>query len=302
MTEPAASGRPTRATVEGRAYLDLQNLARTQHRPTDELHQLYALEGFLARLATSPHADTFVLKGGVLLAAYGARRPTRDIDMQANAITGETEHVLILVREIAAIGLADGLVFDTGTASAESIRDEDQYSGVRVSLTATLATAKLALHVDINIGDPIWPTPRTVDLPRLLGGTISLSGYPLSMVYAEKITTAVQRGTANTRWRDFADLYLLTSRHPVDANDLQRALAEVAVYRVAELASLAEVLDGYAALAQTRWAAWRRKQLLEDRLPASFADVLGAVISFADPVLTGTAAGRRWDPTTLAWL
>ncbi len=62
---------------------------------------------------------------------------------------------------------------------------------MRVSLTATLATAKLALHVDINIGDPIWPTPRTVDLPRLLGGTISLSGYPLSMVYAEKITTAV---------------------------------------------------------------------------------------------------------------
>jgi len=62
------------------------------------------------------------------------------------------------------------------------------------------------------------------------------------------------------------------------------------------------VLDGYAALAQTRWAAWRRKQLLEDRLPASFADVLGAVISFVDPVLTGTAAGRRWNPTTLAWL
>jgi len=150
VTEPAASRRPTRATVEGRAYLDLQNLARTQHRPTDELHQLYALEGFLARLATSPHADKFVLKGGVLLAAYDARRPTRDVDLQGNAITGETEHVLILVREIAAIGLDDGLVFDTGTASAESIRDEDQYSGVRVSLTATLSTAKLALHVDIK--------------------------------------------------------------------------------------------------------------------------------------------------------
>lgn len=209
--------------------------------------------------------------------------------------------MLSLVREIAAIGLDDGLVFHTETADADTIRHEDEYTGVRVSLTATLATAKLALHVDINIGDPIWPAPRTVDLPRLLGGTISLPGYPLSMVYAEKITTAVQRGTINTRWRDFADLYLLTSRHAVDGNELQRALAEVAAYRAAELAPLVDVLDGYAELAQARWAAWRRRQLLEDRLPASFGDVLDAVISFSDPALTGTATGRRWDPTTLAW-
>lgn len=71
-----ASRRPTRATGAGRAYLDLQNLARRQQRPTDELHQLYALEGFLTRLSRSPYADRLVLKGGVLLAAYGARRPT----------------------------------------------------------------------------------------------------------------------------------------------------------------------------------------------------------------------------------
>jgi hypothetical protein len=66
---------PTRATVAGRAYLDLQNLARSQGRPTDELHQIYALEGFLARLVVSPYADKLVLKGGVLLAAYDTRRP-----------------------------------------------------------------------------------------------------------------------------------------------------------------------------------------------------------------------------------
>jgi hypothetical protein len=55
------TGRPTRATVAGRAYLDLQNLARKQRRPTDELHQIYALEGFLTRLVASPYADRFVL-------------------------------------------------------------------------------------------------------------------------------------------------------------------------------------------------------------------------------------------------
>jgi hypothetical protein len=122
------------------------------------------------------------------------------------------------------------------------------------------------------------------------------------MVYAEKITTAVQRGTVNTRWRDFADLYLLSSRHTVDGDELQRALAEVAAYRHAQLAPLLDVLDGYAALVQPRWAAWRRKQRLDDRLPASFADILDAVISFADPVLTGTVASRHWDPATRIWV
>jgi hypothetical protein len=75
-----ADHRPTRDTVDGCAYLDLQNLARRQRRPTDELHQLYALEGFLRRLAASEHARHFALKGGVLMAAYNARRPTRDVE------------------------------------------------------------------------------------------------------------------------------------------------------------------------------------------------------------------------------
>ena len=179
-----ASRRPTRATVEGRAYLDLQNLARRQQRPTDELHQLYALEGFLTRLSRPPHADRLVLKGGVLLAAYDARRPTRDIDVQAREIAGSRDDVLQLVCDIAAGAVDDGLVFDTDAATADVIRDDDEYSGVRVTLTATLASAQLRLHIDVNIGDPIWPAPRTVHLPRLLGGSITLTGYPLTMVYA----------------------------------------------------------------------------------------------------------------------
>ena len=245
------SRRPTRATVEGRAYLDLQNLARRQQRPTDELHQLYALEGFLARLVRSPDADRLVLKGGVLLAAYDARRPTRDVDMQARAIARDDD-VLQLVRDIAAGAMDDGLVFDTDAAAAEIIRDDDEYSGVRITLTATLASAKLSLHIDVNIADPIWPTPRTVHLPKLLGGTITLAGYPLSMVYAEKIITALQRGTVNTRWRDFADIYILTGRHATEGTELQRALAEVAAHRHVELSPLADALDGYATLGQAR--------------------------------------------------
>ncbi|MET9022221.1 nucleotidyl transferase AbiEii/AbiGii toxin family protein [Actinopolymorpha sp. NPDC004070] len=115
------------------------------------------------------------------------------------------------------------------------------------------------------------------------------------------MTTALQRGTVNTRWRDFADLYLLSGLHPVEGAELQGAIAEVAAFRHAELLPLADVLNGYATRAQSRWVAWRRKQGLADRLPSSFLELLGAVIAFTDPALTGTAANSKWDPRTRRW-
>lgn len=295
------SGRPTRNTVAGRAYLDLQNLARRQGRPTDELHQIYALEGFLARLVRSPFADRFVLKGGVLLAAYDSRRPTRDVDLQGHDMSNEVDAILATIRTIAGIVVDDGLVFDVEHATAEGIREEEVYSGVRISLAGELSAAKVALHVDVNVGDPIWPPAQQIALPRLLDGQIILAGYPLPMVYAEKLVTALQRGVANTRWRDFADIYTLSGRHNVAGNELITAIARVAVHRSARLAPLSEVLDGYAAQAQRRWSAWRRKQRLDDRLPEQFDDVLHAVAAFADPAIDGTAADREWDATRRSW-
>ncbi|MGH3930818.1 MAG: nucleotidyl transferase AbiEii/AbiGii toxin family protein [Pseudonocardiaceae bacterium] len=248
------NARPTRASVAGRAYLDLQNLARQQGRPTDEFHQLYGLEGFLVRLSASPYADRLVLKGGVLLAVFGTRRPTRDIDLHGHQLPGEVEDVLHLVRAVASLPAADGLVFDTAAAVAEAIRHEDPYSGVRVTLNAQLATARLCFHVDVSIGDPVHPPPQLIRLPRLLHEPIELLGYPLPMVLAEKIATAVQRGRANTRWRDYADLYLLSGRHPVDGEQLHAALAMVAAHRQITLLPLSIILPGYAQLAQARWA------------------------------------------------
>lgn len=157
------------------------------------------------------------------------------------------------------------------------------------------------MHIDVNIGDPIWPAPRTVHLPRLLGGSITLTGYPLTMVYAEKIITALQRGTVNTRWRDFADIHILIRRHTTDGTELQGACAEVAAYRRVELSPLANALDGYATLGQARWAAWRRQQHLEDRLPFSFADVLEEVVAFADPAINAAAEPQEWDPDARRW-
>ena len=112
---------PSRANSAGRAYLDLRAKARGDRRPVDELLQLYVLESFLARLAESGFADQLVLKGGVLLAAFGERRPTRDVDLQAEALDNDSENVPAVICEVAARRLDDGVVFDVDGATAAVI-------------------------------------------------------------------------------------------------------------------------------------------------------------------------------------
>lgn len=306
MTGPRRTN-ATRATAEGRAYLDLRSAARKAGRTTAEYLRLYALEGFLARLAASPHAGHLVLKGGVLLAAYDLRRPTADIDFAALAQSGEVEHVRQLVAEVVGTALPpgqdDGLRFDTSAVRAESIRDEDEYSGVRVSVSARLATAHERFHVDVNVGDPIQPRPQPVHVPRLLGGQIDLLGYPIPMVLAEKIVTAAQRGVASTRWRDFGDIYLLTGAHSVGARAAREAIQSVAGHRDADLQSLREILDGYAEIGQARYIRWRDRQQLQDRLPVQFDELLEATFRFVEPLLDETTVPdtATWIPATRAW-
>lgn len=72
------------------------------------------------------------------------------------------------------------------------------------------------------------------------------------MVLAEKVVTALQRGSANTRWRDFADLWTLSRTQDCDGTDLQASLAAVAAHRLTPLEPLGPALDGYASLAQGR--------------------------------------------------
>lgn len=292
--------KPTRDTPAGRAYQDIRNLARRDGRDVAEYLTLYALEGFLARLVASPHVEDFVLKGGVLMAAFAARRPTRDIDLAAAGFPNDVDEVVMRVAGIIRSRVGDGLTFDSASVSGVPIRDEADYTGVRVKVTASLATARIALHVDVNFGDPIWPAPTQAEVPRLLGGSVRLKGYPDHMVLAEKIVTAVERGTANTRWRDFVDIVALSQTRTIRMSDLAEAIRTVAAYRDARLRPLDEVLDGMAPLAQAKWMNWRRRQRLDGSTPEQFQELLDQVISFANPALEG-AAELTWTPGSQTW-
>ncbi|AXE38347.1 nucleotidyl transferase AbiEii/AbiGii toxin family protein [Acidipropionibacterium virtanenii] len=164
-----------------------------------------------------------------------------------------------------------------------------------------LASAKISFHVDVNFGDPVWPAPVRTGLPRLLGGEIDVLAYPVTMVLAEKIVTAVERGAANTRWRDFVDVALLAAKVDIGGDDMMRSLAIVAASRQVELAPLAEVLDDIADGAQRKWTAWRRKQNLVATTPESFQGLLDSCSAFADPVLRREVEGFRWSSSDYKW-
>ena len=140
------------------AYRALARLARRvlrqNGRPAAFAEYLtrHFLESFVHRLTLSPHAGGFVLKGGVLLAVYGARRPTKDVDSQAISATLTPKHLADVARALAAIDTDDGVEFDTATINVQQIRDEADYPGLRLRMQATLHTAHGTIVWDVSTG------------------------------------------------------------------------------------------------------------------------------------------------------
>lgn len=297
--------RPSRDSAAGRAYLDLQNRARRERRGTQELLTMYVVERWLARMSRSAYADDFILKGGVLLASFGTRRPTVDADALARNMASDQETVARRVAEIAARGdPGDGVEFLPETTTTAVIRDDALYSGVRVTMTAQLATAQVKLRLDLNFGDPVTPAPRVVELPALRpdAAPVRVLGYPIETVLAEKLTTAIELGRANTRVRDFADIHVLTGTQSVVCGAMREALTATAAFRGTTLRPLAKATDGLGALRDSTYAAYRDGLgAVGAELPERFTDVVAAATAFIDPVLDGLEADAIWNPVVRRW-
>ena len=157
-------------SMASQLYAALQRHARESGRPVTETVTLYAMEAFLNRLAQTPYREDFVLKGGVLLAAYHLRRPTSDIDMEAVNFQVDAAHLLAVVGAVAAVPVDDAFVVDPVRTDVRAIREGDDYSGLRVEIFAKVYNSAMSFHLDISTDDPIWPDPRVVAVPRILGG------------------------------------------------------------------------------------------------------------------------------------
>jgi hypothetical protein len=291
-------------SAAGRAYLDLQNRARRERRGTQEFLTLYVVERWLARLSASVHANKFVIKGGMLLAAYEARRPTADLDALARSVSDDQATIVALVSEIAQVQLDDGVEFRTRTATSRIIREQAIYSGIRIAMDATIATAAVKFRMDINFGDPVTPGPDWVNLPSLRAdmAPVRVLGYPIVTVLAEKLTTAIGLGPANTRVRDYADIYTLTGIHVIRHRTARLALLATAAHRGIRVQPLSTAIGDFTVLRRQVFQAYRTGLGNSGlQLPADITSLVRAVTAFADP-LAERSEERLWQPSEREWV
>jgi hypothetical protein len=284
----------SRGSARGAEVVDLiqrrarSEAARTGTRAaTSEYLVRHALESFLDRLCLTEHGGDFVLKGGILLAAYGIRRPTKDVDAEAISAEVSPEHLASIVDAIAAVDADDGVEFETKSAQVLRIRDEAEYPGLRMKVIAHVGRQKIVVTWDVSTGDPIVPAPRMIAVPRVLGKDIEMLGYAPETVIAEKGVTILERGITSTRWRDYVDIVELARKYRLDLPELDRSVRAVAAHRQAEVRPIGPDSDRYGAIGQAKWAAWRRKVGLERLSEALLDDQMALVAEVLDPIFGG---------------
>ncbi len=205
----------------------LLTLARQKGQAFDLLLTRYANERLLHRLSLSPHRSRFVLKGAMLMTTWfdDPHRPTRDVDFLGYGDSAP-DAMLVTFREICAIEVNDGMVFDIDALRVELIREELEYGGLRLRTTGALAGARITVTIDIGFGDAIEPGLDEVNLPVLLDlPQPRLRVYARETVIAEKFQAMVMLGLANSRMKDFYDVWILSRSYEFDDDRLPRAIA-----------------------------------------------------------------------------
>jgi len=205
----------------------LLTLAREKRQAFDLLLTRYATERLLYRLSTTPHRDRFVLKGAMLITTWfdDPHRPTRDVDLLGYGDPAP-EPMLTVFKEICAIEQNDGILFDVDALRVELIREELEYGGLRLRTIARLAGARITVVIDIGFGDAVEPGVEEINLPVMLDlPAPRLRAYPRETVVAEKFQAMVLFGLANTRMKDYYDIWILSRSYVFDAERLSRAIA-----------------------------------------------------------------------------
>ncbi|MBA3931054.1 MAG: hypothetical protein C0521_15855, partial [Xanthomonas sp.] len=205
----------------------LLNVAKAQASDFNQVLVRFALERILYRLTQSPHADRFLLKGALLFTLWYdmPHRATRDADLLGFGAS-DLESVAQVFREIAAVAVDDGIVFDPASVTVEEIRKEAGYGGVRVVIAGELAKARCKTQIDVGFGDAVTPGPVDSVYPVLLDDLPAprLRAYPTYTVIAEKLHAIALLGMTNSRVKDYFDLSVLLEREILDADLLAQAI------------------------------------------------------------------------------
>ena len=292
----------------------LFNLAQKRNDDFGLILTKYGLERILFRLSKSKYRNIFVLKGALLFELWTKERhrPTRDADFLA---TGDSspERFLRIFQELSAFDFPDdALRFDAKTVKAERIKENADYEGVRVTLTAFLDKAQIPIQIDIGFGDTITPGPVETDYPTLLDlPSPHLLAYPHETVISEKLEAIVKLGIANTRMKDFHDLHSLSTMFNFDGQILADAIRATFVKRGTKFPSegipLAFTPEFYEDQMKVKqWNAFCNKNksyIQQTELKEIVADLTSFLVPAINSVKQGTefrstwAAADAWHPS-----
>ena len=280
----------------------LLNLSQRRKEPFDLVLVRYGVERLLYRLSRSRHAEKFVLKGAMLFAIWsdGTHRPTRDADLLGFG-PSDNEELKAIFTELCGLETEpDGLLFLPESVAATAIREEAAYPGTRITLEAWLENARIPVQVDIGFGDIVTPAPEDVTFPTLLDFPAPhLRAYPIYTVVAEKLEATVRLGEANTRMKDFFDLWFVSERFPFDGGLLKDAVTRTFARRETALPKMQPVAlsSEFAGLKADSWAAFIRRNGLA---AMKLITALEAIRAFAWPVMEAAANAapfnRHWTP------
>lgn len=211
----------------------IKNYAKNNNIAAQVVLQNYMFECFLVRLARSVYSEKFVIKGGMLIAAIVGldTRSTMDLDTTLRNLPLTEEKIAEAIDTICTIDIQDDVIFTV--KSIEQIRKDDIYGGYCVQLDAKYDTIITPLSIDISTGDVITPDAVKYEFSGIFDEEvrISLWGYNIETVIAEKVETILRRGVFTTRPRDYYDVYILGSTQEYDKEIFKEALEATTEHR-----------------------------------------------------------------------
>ncbi len=279
----------TKKNLEESIYSRLKNVARQKKRPVQEVLKYYAMERFLYRLSMSSHQNNFYLKGGLMLMVWDpmSHRATVDIDLLAKT-SNSIANLQKIINEVCAIEvIPDGLKFVSETLRLSEAQLEAEYHGISAAFSAQLFTAKLPMRIDFGFSDTILPHPAKVKYPTLLDFPApELKGYTPQTSIAEKFESIIRLGFANTRMKDFYDIWLLIQQFDFDRKELHGIIHQIlknrgTVLEIPPIAFLETFYDN--PIKKDKWNAFLRDISHE---PVSLEKVAGDLNKFFATVLT----------------
>lgn len=267
----------------------LLNIAKEQGADFNQVLVRFALERLLYRLSQSEHADRFLLKGALLFTLWYdmPHRSTRDADLLGFG-PSDLDSILQTFRQIASVTVDDAIVFDPESVTVEPIRRDASYSGVRIMISSELANARCRTQVDVGFGDAVTPGPVRATYPVLLSDFPAprLRTYPVYTVIAEKLHAIASIGMANTRMKDYLDLWVLLEREKLNRRTLARAIAATFTRRSTVVPVVVPIgLSDEFGSDPSRQALWKGFLAKNELAVVSLLDVVAAIRSALQPAM-----------------